>query len=180
MRRREDPSQGQGCGALCDRVPEVNPGLEEKVERLAAELQQLRKDLEVERAARATLERLVAALGGPLRPGGGGGEQNGAGQATRQPLELPEEVGTERASEILGVSKDTLVGYLKEGRLPYRDIALRSSSRPVFRIPLAAVLEMRTGHEVAEPPTAPLPREPVRRRAKAAREKYKHLDAGDD
>jgi hypothetical protein len=103
----------------------------------------------------------------------------GPGPTADQPAgaTLPDEVGTGQAAKLLGVSKDTVLAYREKGLLPFRDLAPPGSSRPDYRYPLTAVLELRTRYEVAEPPPAPAPKEPPRRREKGAR-KYKHLDLG--
>jgi hypothetical protein len=100
-------------------------------------------------------------------------------QQAGQRLNLTEEITTAQASGILGVSKDTVLHYLEAGLLPYRNIAAPGSSRPVYRLPLPAVLEMRNRYEVAEQPATPVPEEPQRRRVNGPK-RYKHLNLGDD
>jgi hypothetical protein len=84
------------------------------------------------------------------------------------------EIGTLAAAKVLGVSKDTVLKLREAGLLPYRNAAPPGSSRPLYRFPLQAVLEIRTRYDVAEPPAAAAPQEPQRRRVKGAK-KYKHL-----
>jgi hypothetical protein len=87
--------------------------------------------------------------------------------------DVPEEVGTERAAEILRCSKDTVLRYKDTGLLEYRNIAPPGSSRPVFAFSLESVITLRTSYERDEP-VARLPKEPQRRRVTDER-KYKHL-----
>src|SRR5262245_50082265 len=87
--------------------------------------------------------------------------------------DLPEEVSTERAAEILRCSKDTVLKLKAEGLLEYRNVAPPSSSRPVFAFTLRSVISLRTSYERDEP-GAPLPKEATRRRA-TGQKKYKHL-----
>jgi hypothetical protein len=86
---------------------------------------------------------------------------------------VPEEVGTERAAEILRCSKDTVLKYKDSGLLEYRNLAPPGSSRPVFAFRLESVINLRTSYERDEP-IAHVPKEPQRRRASGKRE-YKHL-----
>jgi hypothetical protein len=86
---------------------------------------------------------------------------------------VPEEVGTERAAQILRCSKDTVLRYKDAGLLEYRNIAPPGSSRPVFAFPLQSVINLRTTYERDEP-VAQLPKEPQRRRVRDQR-RYKHL-----
>ncbi len=130
-------------------------------ERFAA----LEEALARERAARLALEeRLDQALG----------QQGGVGAS------LPEEVSTDEAAEVLGVSKDTVLAYYRAGLLPARNIAPPRSSRPVYRFLKEAVLKLRTTYEVPESPSPPRPEEGPRRPVKGQK-KYKHLktDGGD-
>ena len=92
--------------------------------------------------------------------------------------DLPQEVSTQRAADILGVTKDTVLKYRESRLLPYRDIAPPGSSRAIYRFPLESVLNLRPSYTFAEPETAASPKQPLRRRAKAER-KYKHLNLGD-
>jgi hypothetical protein len=92
--------------------------------------------------------------------------------------DLPQEVSTQRAAAILGVTKDTVLKYRKSRLLPYRDIAPPGSSRAIYRFPLESVWKLRTSYTFAEPETAASPKQPLRRRAKGER-KYKHLKLGD-
>jgi hypothetical protein len=92
-------------------------------------------------------------------------------------LDLPKEVSTKQAAQILGCSKDTLLAYKDAGLLEFRNLAPPTSSRPTFRFKLKSVLALRTNYEVEEAlPTSPTksPRRQVR-----GQKKYKHLDLGD-
>jgi hypothetical protein len=106
------------------------------------------------------------------------GEVVGSKERKGYPQDLPQEVSTEEARRILGVTKDTVLKYREGGRLPFRDIAPPGSSRAIYRFPLVSVLKLRTSYTFAEPETAASPKEPLRRRAKGER-KYKHLNLGD-
>lgn len=63
---------------------------------------------------------------------------------------IPEEVSVKDAATILSVDKKTVLGYIKQSVLPARDASLPSSLRPMWRIKLADVLEMRGGYERQE------------------------------
>jgi hypothetical protein len=62
-------------------------------------------------------------------------------------LNLPEEVTTQQAATILGCSKHTVLRYLQEGLLEWRNAAPPSSNRPVFRFTLRSVLELRLDYQ---------------------------------
>jgi hypothetical protein len=62
-------------------------------------------------------------------------------------LALPEEVTTQQAAVILGCCKRTVLRYLQEGLLEWRNAAPPSSNRPVFRFTLRSVLELRLGYQ---------------------------------
>lgn len=66
-------------------------------------------------------------------------------------LDLPEEVRVRDAAGILGVGVKTVLGYITEGVLPARNAALPSSTRPMWRLKLQDVVEMRTGYTRHEP-----------------------------
>lgn len=66
-------------------------------------------------------------------------------------LDLPEEVSVRDAADILGIDPKTVLGYITEGVLPARDIALPSSKRAVWRLKLGDVVELRTGYVRHEP-----------------------------
>jgi hypothetical protein len=66
-------------------------------------------------------------------------------------FDLPEEVTVRDAAGILGVDPKTVIGYITEGVLPARNIALPSSKRPVWRLKLGDVVELRTGYVRQEP-----------------------------
>jgi hypothetical protein len=88
--------------------------------------------------------------------------------------DLPAEVSTAQAAEILGVSKDTVLAYRQKGLLPFRDTAPPGSSKPAYLYPMKAVVKLRTGYQTEQ--AAPtVPAESPRRQVKGER-KYKHLD----
>jgi hypothetical protein len=102
------------------------------------------------------------------------GTESGKQDEHEQP---PEEVGTAKAAEILGVSKDTVLKLKEAGLLEYRNTAPPGSNRPVYAFTLRSVMELRTSYERDEPEVR-RPVEPLRRRVKGRR-RYKHLDTGD-
>jgi hypothetical protein len=65
-------------------------------------------------------------------------------------LELPQELSLTDAAAMLGVDKKTVIRYMHDGVLEWRDIAPPSSSRPTYRIKLASALKLRT-HYTSEP-----------------------------
>lgn len=87
--------------------------------------------------------------------------------------DLPQEVTTAQAAEILGVSKDTVLVYRARGLLPARNIAPPGSTKPIYMFPRDAVVSIRTTYDT-EQPAPSQPREPTRRRMKGEN-KYKHL-----
>jgi len=109
--------------------------------------------------------------GAPLT---GQGDERTSGEDQVDDLNLPKEVGTAEAAQILGVTKDTVLKFRTAGLLKYRNAAPPGSSRPVYRFLLESVLELRTCYETEEP-TAQLTREPHRRQEKGKR-KYKYID----
>jgi hypothetical protein len=66
-------------------------------------------------------------------------------------LNLPEEVTAQQAAAILGCCKHTVLQYLQEGLLEWRNIAPPSSNRPVFRLTVRSVLELRLGYQRGSP-----------------------------
>lgn len=118
---------------------------------------------------------------GPFKPrrraGRHAGGQEGGHAAPRLggPAEsgLPGEVSTAEASEILGVSKDTLLEYKRKGLLPFRNLAPPGSTKPIYMLPLDAVVQLRTTYQTEEPAPA-VPHEPPRQGAKG-RGQFKHL-----
>ncbi len=64
-------------------------------------------------------------------------------------LQLPEEITVGEAAKILDVSPRTVKRYVEDGLLVARNIAPLRSKQATFRIPLAAVVELRT-HYVAQ------------------------------
>ena len=71
--------------------------------------------------------------------------------ALLQRLGLPEEVTTQQAAAILGCCKHTVLQYLADGLLEWRDVAPPSSNRPVFRLTLRSVLELRLAYRRDNP-----------------------------
>ena len=61
--------------------------------------------------------------------------------------DLPDEVSTEEAAKLLGVSKDTVLKFKQAGSLSYRNAAPPQSSRPVFRFSKDSVLSLRTDYQ---------------------------------
>jgi hypothetical protein len=106
------------------------------------------------------------------------GELVGNREGKSYSQDLPQEVSTQQAAHILGVTKDTVLKYRKAGALPFRDVAPPGSSRPIYRFPLTSVLTMRTGYTFAELTTPVFPKESPRRRVKGPRT-YKHLNLKD-
>jgi hypothetical protein len=91
--------------------------------------------------------------------------------------DMPREVSTAQAAEILGVSKDTVIAYKRKGLLPFRNLAAPGSTKPMFAFPWDAVIQLRTTYQT-EQPAPPMPKEPQRRRVKGRRQ-FKHLDLDD-
>jgi hypothetical protein len=92
--------------------------------------------------------------------------------------DLPEEVSTEEAAQILGQSKDTVLRFRASGLLEFRNAAPPGSTRPVYRFTLASVLNLRKSYDTEEP-TPRMPKEPYRRRVRPAIKKYKHVKLED-
>lgn len=135
----------------------------------------------------AACERIASHVSSEPPTAGGGRKARPAAAATGpavdapasvDALQLPAEVSTAQAAEILGVSKDTVLEYKRKGLIPYRDLAPPGSTKPVFAYPLDAVVELRTSYQTDEPATK-VPREPSRRSVKGRR-KFKHLVINDD
>jgi hypothetical protein len=105
-----------------------------------------------------------------------GAEGNGS-QRHEEFGEPPEEVGTARAAEVLGVSKDTVLKLKAAGLLEHRNIAPPGSSRPVYAFTLRSVMELRTSYERDEPHPRRQPESPNRR--VKGHKKYKHLNLDD-
>jgi hypothetical protein len=92
-------------------------------------------------------------------------------------LDLPDEVTTTEAAEILGCCKHTILQYLVEGLLEWRNAAPPSSTRPVYRLTLRSVLELRLGYRRGNPlPPLPVKTSRIRRRsARVSDYQPKHL-----
>jgi hypothetical protein len=117
-------------------------------------------------------ERPNEPVGGPLSAPG----QTAAAGTLVQRLDLPEEVGTGEAAAILNCSKHTVLQYLEEGLLEWRDAAPPSSTRPVYRITLRSVLDLRLGYQRGSPrPRAGESSRPRRRTAGPGGYRVQHL-----
>ena len=79
--------------------------------------------------------------------------------------ELPPEVSTTEAAEILAVSKDTVLRLKTAGLLDFRNAAPPGSARPMFRFTLASVTKLRTTY-TTDVPAVPCPRKQKRHRVK--------------
>ena len=92
-------------------------------------------------------------------------------------LDLPEEVTTQQAAAILGCCKHTVLQYLADGLLEWRDLAPAASNRPVFRLTLRSVLALRLAYRRDNPhPPRPAERTKGRpRRPPPSDFKPKHL-----
>ncbi|OAI45576.1 hypothetical protein AYO44_12810 [Planctomycetaceae bacterium SCGC AG-212-F19] len=102
------------------------------------------------------------------------GAPPGVGLATK--VDLPEEVSTQQASEILGCSKHTVLRYMEAGLLEWRNAAPPTSARPVFRFTLRSVLAIRLGYQTGTPTTKPEANVvPRRRTASNAGHQIKHI-----
>jgi hypothetical protein len=98
-------------------------------------------------------------------------------------LDLPPEVSLAEAASIANCDKKTIIRYMRDGLLEWRNIAPPSSSRPTYRVKLASVIALRTnyqqgnpqhGRHVDDPPSkAP----PPRGRA-PGRHQFKHIWVG--
>jgi predicted ArsR family transcriptional regulator len=92
-------------------------------------------------------------------------------------LNLPAEVSTQEAAAILGCCKHTVLQYLEEGLLEWRNIAPPSSNRPIYRFTLRSVTELRLAYQrgSARPPQASKATEKKRRSKPAFDYKPQHL-----
>jgi hypothetical protein len=95
--------------------------------------------------------------GAPVQPGHD--EARDAADLLRR-LDLPEEVSTKQAAAILGCCRHTVLQYLADGLLEWRNTAPPSSTRPVFRLTLRSVLELRRAYQHGSP-HPPRPAEPA-------------------
>jgi hypothetical protein len=77
----------------------------------------------------------------------------------------PKHIPVWQAARILGVSKNTVLGYIREGRLPTKNIAL-VGKRATYRLLLDGVQAVRDAVQIARPPSDPRPPEPKRRRVR--------------
>jgi hypothetical protein len=68
-------------------------------------------------------------------------------------LRLPPELSLGEAAVVLGVDKKTVLRYMRDGVIEWRNIAPPSSSRPTFRIKLESALKFRTAY-TSEPAEA--------------------------
>lgn len=100
----------------------------------------------------------------------------GTADALINRLNLPEEVTTQQAAEILGCCKHTVLQYLEEGFLEWRNAAPLSSARPVYRFTLRSVLELRLGYKVGSAnPQGRGNVKPRKRTATASGHQLKHV-----
>jgi hypothetical protein len=92
-------------------------------------------------------------------------------------LALPEEVSTQQASEILGCCKHTVLQFLDDGLLEWRNAAPPSSNRPVFRFTLRSVLQLRLAYKTGSPrpPREEMKASPPRKRVDTGGYQVKHL-----
>ena len=65
------------------------------------------------------------------------------------------EVTIREAAELLGVGQKTVTKYVRQGLLIARDAAPPSSARPLWKLPLDAVLELRGGYVALSECSAP-------------------------
>lgn len=91
--------------------------------------------------------------------------------------DLPEELTTDRAAKLLGISKDTLLKLKDAGLLEYRNAAPPTSSRPVFRFKKESVTQLRTTYQK----DVPLPRQekPQNRHSTNQRKPFKYVKYDD-
>jgi hypothetical protein len=66
-------------------------------------------------------------------------------------IDLPPEVSLAEAARIANCDKKTVIRYLRDGVLEWRNIAPPSSSRPTYRIKLESVLALRTAYRACSP-----------------------------
>jgi hypothetical protein len=106
-----------------------------------------------------------------------GKEKSSAAADLAKRLDLPDEVTTTEAAEILGCCKHTVLQYLVEGLLEWRNAAPPSSERPVYRLTLRSVLELRLGYRRGNPhPPLPVKASQTRRRSRPSSDyQPKHL-----
>ena len=81
------------------------------------------------------------------------GQKGALSSEELEQLNLPREVSTAEAAQILGCDRKTVQKYIHTGLLEWRDIAPPTSSRPEFRIKLDSVLAIRSSYR-----TTPFPR----------------------
>ena len=92
---------------------------------------------------------------------------------------LPPEVSLAEAARIANCDKKTVLRYLNDGLLEWRNIAPPSSSRPTYRVRLSSIIALRTTYRygppaptktrtsstsarTAAPPNRPLPSRPLK------------------
>jgi hypothetical protein len=78
-------------------------------------------------------------------------------------LNLPREVTTREAAQILGCDPKIVTKYIRHGDLEWRDIAAPDSSRPNYRITIASVLKMRQSYRRSFPQVSGERQQPQRR-----------------
>jgi predicted ArsR family transcriptional regulator len=112
----------------------------------------------------------------PNRQNGDSVPNDAPGVALARKLNLPEEVSSQQAAEILGCSKHTVLRYMETGLLEWRNLAPPDSGRPVFRFSLRSVLDIRLGYQRGSPATKPEVIGTLRRRTTSAHgHQIKHI-----
>jgi hypothetical protein len=61
------------------------------------------------------------------------------------------EVSVAEGADILKVNRRTILRLIHQGLLRYRSVALPTSLRPQYRIPLADIMELRNDYKVRAP-----------------------------
>jgi hypothetical protein len=62
-------------------------------------------------------------------------------------LDLPPEVSLAKAASIANCDKKTIIRYMRDGLLEWRNIAPPSSSRPTYRVTLMSVVALRMNYQ---------------------------------
>jgi hypothetical protein len=66
-------------------------------------------------------------------------------------VDLPREVSLAEAATIANCDKKTIIRYMQDGLLEWRNIAPPSSSRPTYRLKHASVVALRTAYRRENP-----------------------------
>ena len=88
--------------------------------------------------------------------------------------DLPAEVSISETAEFLGCGKDTVLKLVKNGQLPSRIVGV-PGRKTTYRIPLKAVVDMRSTYTFTEPPGAARTAPEHRRRTTKQPTEFKHL-----